>query len=520
MIYAFADCELDTQLIELRRGGAPVPVEPQVFEVLRYFVEHPDRAVTKGEIYKHIWHGRIVSESALNSRIKSARQAIGDNGSDQRMIRTLRGLGFRFLTPVTTAAPVLGVGAAEDASAPIPESARTSIAVLPFRNLSDSPEQDYLADGVSDEIANLLSQHRWLQVIARGSSFALRDRDSDPDSIGRSLGVRYLLEGSVHRAGDQLRASAKLISALDGEQIWSKHYDRKITNIFELQDDIAQTIAATLAPELEEVEEVVASRKPRENLTAWDYYLRGRARLFEFTAEGLAEAERLFGRAVAIDPELASAHAGLSYVLIQEAFYGEATRRSSVLEAALASARRAVEADSRDAAAHFALGRAYSLRREFFEAEQELRTALDLNPSYAQAYFALGFTFVSSRRPAEAIPCFERFATLSPWDPHSWTNHHLRALAHYWLGDLDQAESHVRRSISLPNVTRWPFATLVSILGAAGKTDAARLALQRLRERKPDYSIAVARDDLFFLDDPKSEERFIDGLRAAGVPET
>ncbi len=523
MNYIFGDCELDTQVLELRRAGAAVPLEPQVFDLLRYLVQHSERAITKDEIYEEIWNGRIVSESALSSRIKSARQAIGDNGREQRMIKTLHGRGFRFIAAVVSTAPVVepkpaaAPGGVEDEDNIVD---RPSIAVLPFRNLSDGPDQDYLADGITDEITLLLSRLRWLQVIARDSSFVFKNQVEESQQVGRSLGVRYLLAGSIRRADAQLRVSVQLINAADGTQIWSEHYDREMANIFQLQDEIAQAIAGTLEPELAGVEEALASRKAPENMTGWDYYLRGRAQLFNFTEHGQVEAERLFARAVAVDPDLARAHAGLAYVYIQDAFYGDPMQRTAVLQAALATARRAVAADPRDALGHFTLGRAHSLRRETAEAEAALQIALNINPSFAQAHFALGFTLVSSRRPAEAIPYFEQFSVLSPWDPHSWTNHHMRAMAHFWLDDLAAAEDYARRSVGQPNVTRWPFATLVAVLGASGQIDAAQAVLPRLYERRPGYSIAVARDDFFFLDDRENQERYLAGLSAAGVPET
>jgi len=520
VIYRFADCELDTELYELRRGGAAQPVEPQVYDLLRYLIENRDRTVTKDDLHAAIWQGRIVSESALSSRIKAARQAVGDSGRDQRVIRTLHGRGFRFIAPVEVAGDTGGPAVATgSAGAPRVEDTgqRPAIAVLPFENLSGGQDDDYFADAIADEIALLLGRHRWLQVISRQSASGLKARAANMREIGAALGAAYLLDGSVRRAEGQVRVTARLIGAADGTQIWSEHYDRELANLFALQDEIAQTIAATLEPELAVAEDARARRKSPDNMTAWDYYQRGRWHLFTFTNAGLAEAERLFARAVAIDPGLARAHAGLAYVYVQEAFYGDPARRDAILEAAVAVARRAVAEDDRDAFCHLALGRAHALRRRHDEAIAELETALDLNPSLALANFALAFSLFGSGRPAEAIAPLERFQALSPRDPHLWSNYNLFGMAYLGLGQLDLAERYLRRATRQPNATFWPFATLAAVLGTAGKRSEAREAARQLRERRPDYTCATARDSLFFMDDPPYVERFLAGLRSAGI---
>ncbi len=522
MIYRFGDFELDTELYELRRQGAAQPVEPQVFDLLRHMIEQRDRTVTKDELYDTVWQGRIVSESTLTSRIKAARQAVGDSGREQQVIRTVHGRGFRFVAPVetpeaATAEPRAAPGAVSG-NAP-GDDERPSIAVLPFENLSGSPDEEYFADGITDEITLLLSKNRWLQVISRHSSFAFKERALDAREIGETLGARYLIAGSVRRAAPRVRVGAQLVQAADGTQLWSERYDRELTDIFDLQDEIAQTIAGTLEPELAGAEEARVRRRPPDSWTAWDLFQRGRWQVFKFTEAGFAEAERLFARALAIDPGLATAYAGQAYVYIQEAFYGGPANRQGLMEAALQAARRSVQEDDRDALSHFVLGRAHAIHRRYDESIAELKTALELNPSYAHAHFAMGFAYTFGGRPAKAIPHFERFEALSPHDPHTWSNQNVHATAYLWLGDLEAAEEFAARSVRQPNATRWAFATLAAVLGQAGKIEQAQAAAERLYERHAGYTCETTRDDFFFMDHPDHLAIYLDGLRKAGVPE-
>lgn len=410
------------------------------------------------------------------------------------------------------AARVAGAEPTEPASKP-------TVAVLPFANLSDDPGRDYFADGVTDEIVSLLSRHRWLQVVSRNSSFAYKGRPTDARAIGEALGARYIIEGSVRQGDGRVRIATQLVLAANGNNIWAGRFDRDLSDIFDLQDEIAQAIAAAIEPELVNAEGQIARHKAPDNLDAWDCYQRGLWHLYRFTAEGLAEAERLFGRAIAVDPGLGRAHAGLAYVYIQESFYGDPGRRPAILEAALAAAGRAVACDDRDAIGHFALGRAHGLRKEFADSIAELETAIELNPSFAQAYFALGFTLTWSGRPDAAIPLFEKAARLSPRDPHLWTFQHVRAMAHFWLGQLDAAMDCVRKAVRPPNATHWPFVTQAAVCGLIGTPEERETARRALLARRPAYSIARAREDFFFAAESETLERYMEGLRRSGIPE-
>jgi TolB-like protein/Flp pilus assembly protein TadD len=396
---------------------------------------------------------------------------------------------------------------------------RTFIAVLPFTNLSQNPEHEYFSYGLTEDIIRLLGRNRWLNVLSRHSTYPFAGRSTDTRELGSILGVHYLVRGSVHKSGDRVRIAAELDATEDGRQLWSEVYDLVLHDIFDIQEAIAEQIAAFVEPELASVEQQLAARKPPESLDAWDCYQRGFWHLWGFTTPGFKEAEALFRRAVEIEPGLARSHAALSYVYLQRAFYDEPKDRAALLQAALDTGRRAVALDERDCLCHCVLGRAHCLLKHFDEALTELKLTIELNPSFAQGYFALGFAMVWSGNEEEAIPLLERAAELSPRDPHLWTFHHLRAMAHFSLGELESAELFARHAVRPANATYWPFATLVAVLGASGKTAEANIAVERLLERKPNYSVTFAREDLFFCADDHFIDRYLDGLRRAGISE-
>jgi tetratricopeptide (TPR) repeat protein len=291
-----------------------------------------------------------------------------------------------------------------------------------------------------------------------------------------------------------------------------------LPDIFEIQNAMAQQIAAVIEPELGSVERLLASRKVPTNLNAWDCYQRGFWHLWGFTTPGFSEAESFFRRAITLEPGLARAHGGLSLVHLQTAFHGESKDRPALLQAALAEGKAAVALDERDAFCHCVLGRAHSLMRNYAEAIEELQLTIELNPSFAQGYFALGFALTWCGREDEAISLFERAAELSPRDPHLWAFYHIRALAHLSLDELKSAEFSARKSIMQPNAPYWPYATLVATLGLMDRPADAAPFLRELLERKPGYNQAYAQDDFFFCVDEAFIHKYIEGLRRAGVP--
>ena len=379
----FGSYVLDTDRRELKRGGELIALEPQVFDLLVHLVRNRDRVVSKDDLIASVWGGRIVSESTLTSRINAVRRAVGDSGEEQKLIRTLARKGFRFVGDAREQSPSGGPAAGLQAPFALPD--RPSIAVLPFTNMSGDPQQDYFIDGIAEEIITALSRVRWFFVIARHSSFAYRDKGLDAKQIARDLGVRYVLVGSVRRAGDQVRISAQLIEGSSGNNVWARSYDRAAADIFAVQDEITQMIVGAIEPQLSRAERERARVKPRDSLDAWSTYQRGMFHLCRCTREDLIEARKLFRQATALDAELGPAYSAEAEAYYYEVVYGFADCNEENREKAIGPAHRAVTLDAEDAGAHCTLGRIRYLRREYPPAISELKTALELNPSLALA---------------------------------------------------------------------------------------------------------------------------------------
>ena len=278
MRYLFENYTLDTEKRELHRGADAVSITPQAFDLLDYLIRNRERVVSKDDLIIAVWNGRIVSDAALTTRLNAARNAIGDSGEEQRLLKTMARKGFRFVGQVQEARG----GAAPDNWAEPPKDpltlpTRPSVAVLPFVNLSLDPEQEYFADGVVEDITMALSRFHWLFVIARNSSFTYKGRSVDVRQVGRELGVRYILEGSVRKAGNRLRIAGQLIDAETGAHLWADHFDGAIEDMFDLQDNVTSSVVGAIAPKLQREEIKRARRKPTESLDAYDYYLRGLA---------------------------------------------------------------------------------------------------------------------------------------------------------------------------------------------------------------------------------------------------
>lgn len=313
MFYCFDDLSLDTDRRELRRKSEPVPIAPQVFDLLQYLIANRDRVVSKDDLIKGVWGGRIVSDSALTTRINAARTAIGDSGQEQRLIKTLPRKGFRFIAAVRRQESTNETAAgATTALLPIPTLSlpgKPSIAVLAFQNMGGEADKEYFADGMVEDIITGLSRIKWLFVIARNSTFAYKGRAVDLKQVGRELGVRYVLEGSVRKSADQVRVTAQLITAETGTHVWAERYDRKIDDIFALQDEITLSVVGAIEPTLRLAEIERVKRKRPESLDAYELVLQSQADVFSRMPAQSERALILLERALSLDPHYALAHA-------------------------------------------------------------------------------------------------------------------------------------------------------------------------------------------------------------------
>ncbi len=521
MKFAFGDHVLDVDRRELARGSQPIGIGPQVFDLLLHLVRNRERVVTKDNLIDVVWGGRVVSESTLTSHINAVRKAIGDSGEEQRLVRTIARKGYRFVGDVRESdASEQPSPARPGSSAPalvLPD--RPSIAVLPFLNLSGDSAQDYFVDGVVEDVISALSRMNWLFVIARNSSFTYKGRAVDVKQVGRELGVRYVLEGSLRKAANRVRITGQLIDAGTGATIWSERFEGKIDNIFDLQDQMTANVVGTIAPQLERAEIERAKHKPTESLDAYDYYLRGMANLHQGTREAIEEALHLFRRAIEADPAFASAHGMAGWCYFWRKVNGWMSDRPRELAEGVKAARRAVELGRDDAVALTRAGHALAHLADDLDGGVDLlERAKMLNPNLAAAWFLSGFVRVWRGDPDGAIADFTQAMRLSPLDPETYRMQAGMAVAHLFAGRFDEASSWAEKSFrDLPS-----FLMVIAIIAAshalAGRIDEAQRAMRRLRALDPAIRASNLRDWLP-IRRPQDLAILAGGLRKAGLPE-
>jgi len=516
--FLFADHTLDTAKRELRHGSLAVAVEPQVFDLLVHLVENRDRVVSKDDLIASVWGGRIVSDSTLTSRINAARRALGDSGEAQKLIRTIARKGLRFVADVRTRADD-GRSAPAAPASELHEPARAAtpdrpvIAVLPFLNMSGDPEQEYFSDGISEDIITALSKLRWFFVIARNSSFTYKGKAVHIRQVADELGAGYVLEGSVRKAGDQVRITAQLNDVATGSHLWAERYDRGLSDVFAVQDEITEAIVAAIEPQLYAAENFRAKRKPPDSMDAWDLVMRALSHYWRVTRQDNVVAQALLEKAIAIDPAYGQAHSVLAATHTFSAHMGWAEMATPLAERA---ALAAIHADSEDPWAHYALACVYMYTRRFDDALAEFELALRLNPSFSLAQGYYGLTLAYRGCWHEGDEAARRALRLSPRDPFSAVYYGISAYCQFVGRNYEEAMRLAREGVRQRGDFTGAHRVLTAAAAMAGKADIARAALQELRRVQPGISLAWIASNIP-IRQAAELTHYVEGFRRAGL---
>src|SRR5258706_1247688 len=540
-MFQFKGYTLDIARTALRAADHEVELRPKSFEVLRYLLENADRTVTKEELLKAVWPNVIVTDHVLAHCVSEVRQAIGD--LDQAIIKTIPRRGYRFTAPVLRVAasaaepqppppyPPQHAGKDREGAPPArsdsglrsqsPLLDRPSVAVLPFANLSGDPQQDYFSDGITEDITTELSRFSELMVIACNSAFQYKGRTVDIRQVGRELGARYVLEGSVRRSGGRVRIAAQLIDAVTGAHRWVERYDRELHDVFAVQDEVAHTIVAILAAHVNRAETERVLLKPPAAWEAYEYYLRGAQAFFlhinRRTKASLYDARRLLERSLAIDPDYARAAAMLSWTHLNayiEPFDGDYLSPAA-LDRALELAETAVHLDVRLPEAHAQLGAVLLFKRQHDAAIAEFERALALNPNFIDYRYARALTYAGE--PARAIEVLEATIRLDPFQPLNHSSVFM-GQANYMLKRYEDAARLFRECASRQPNSQWSHLWLAATYAQSGQLDEARKETAEVLRINPGFTIERYKRILVHKN-PKDVQHRLDGVRKAGLPE-
>lgn len=506
-LIAFGDFELDLTSRELRKNGDPVSVEPQVLDLVAYFATHPGEVLSRDDLIEAVWGGRIVSDSAISTRINAARNALGDSGATQGVIRTIPRRGFRFELDSTAvkSAPSLA----------LPD--KPSIAVLPFQNLSSDPDQTYFSDGITDDIITDLSRYDELFVIARHSSFTYRDTNTPAIQIARELGVQYLAEGSVRRAGNAIRVTVQLFDPWAGNQLWSERYDRELEDIFAVQDEITVVIVNTLAGQIarQHYKRVLAKRP--EAIVAYDHLLKASEHAIRITPEDNAIAQVEAEKACRIDPAFARAHAILSLTHLNSANNFWTAHPEESFHQGYVTASAAVLADDRDPWAHamHALAELW-FNRAHDRAVLDMQRAVALNPNNSSIRGLYSYLLAFVNQAEQALVEIDLALRMNPHAPALFQGFRGRALL--FQRRIDEALACLQQMATLMPGHSNALSYLAVAYAAADRIDEARATVDALHESNPYYTLSALRRFLPFAS-PDDRDFILDMLDRAGLRE-
>lgn len=499
--YRFRDFLLDLDAYELRRGDDVVHIEPRVFDLLRFFVANAGRVLTRDEIIAEVWHGRFVSDAAVSTAIKAVRKALGDSGTEQTYIRTVRGRGFQFVPDALEmisstvqmaerAAPERSGEAKEDERSASPLAAPPRIAVLPLFPLTMDDELRVLGDAISQEVILELSRLHWLFVIARGSSFQFRGQELDLPKAGAILGANYFVSGTIVRSGKDCLITIELCQTDSGNVIWADSIATASGELMHMRSKLAARIVGALEPRIQLNESMMAAKVPTEQLGAWAAYHRGLWHMYRFNLHDNTAASSLFSRAIALDPSFARAHAGLSFTHFQSALIGYSPDVDTEKRKARQYADRSMELDPLDPFVNLTMGRVEWISGNLEESLGWMERSISLSPNYAFAIYnsalvgtLLGDGETNEIRVAKAM-------ALSPIDPLGYAMLATRALTYAVRGDFPTAAKWANRAVRAPNAHIQIFAIAAFSNELAGDAQHAQALINHVRILNPGFTSA------------------------------
>lgn len=476
--FVFGPFVLDPVRGVLSRDNVPVHIGQRALSVLHALLQANGRVVTKSELMDFAWPGTVVEEGNLSVQIAVLRRLLGPAPAGAGWIATAARSGYRFAAPVTVCAGTSDTSGLDDVAAP----SKPSLAVLPFDNLSDDVDQEYFADGITEDIISSLSRFRWFLVIGRNSSFALKRRSIGAREVAQLLGVRYVLTGSVRRSAKRIRISAQLTDTRSAIQLWADHYDFDFGELFEVQDEIAAHVVGAIEPELLRTESAMAAgrRRGSRTITGWDLVRQGAWYFHQVTQATHLRARELFRAACKSDPQLAEAHAWLGRVCAGLVAYQWSKEEGIDLQEGMTAALRAVQLDEKDPYAHYSLAITSVFASEFAQAIRAADKAVELSPGFALGHLVLGMARLFSGNSAHAVGSLERGVRLNPHDPQNFVWYNLLAIALFFEGHQEKALQSATSALKVRPNWRPAMETALCCCQALGRAEAAREWVGRL----------------------------------------
>jgi TolB-like protein len=512
--YLFEDYALDVDRRELRRGDVAVAIEPQVFDLLLCLIRNRERVVSRDDLIASVWQGRIVSESALSTRINAARSVIGDSGEEQRLIKTLPRRGVRFVGAVREEHEGAGKQMLQALNGSFE---KPSIAVLPFENLSGDPGQDYFIDGIVEDIITALSRNRAFFVIARNSSFTYKGAPVPAQQVARELGVRYLLEGSVRKSNERMRVTGQLIDAESGRHLWADRFDVELANIFEVQDLIVTRVVGAIAPQLEKAEMDRARKAATGDLAAYDLYLRGLASWNRWTRDENAKALQCFYAAIEKDREFSTPYglAASCHLFAKANDWASSFDEQEISRLADQAADLGVD----DPVALCWAGHAHAFF--FHDLDRGLLLidrALELDENLAVAWQRSGWVRGYAGDSEAAIASLNRAIRLNPLDPRVFLTQSAMGFAHFIAGRDEEAAHWAAMALRIK--PHWLPALRVAIAANAMSGRADEMNRARTSYLGVDPNVSISKICGYYpLRRDSDRQRLILALRKAGLPE-